>query len=155
MITVGIDPGKTGGIAIVETVATNAGNTFEARCEKFDGLTDRDIYETIRDLATLSPIVWLENVHSMPTDGHVGAFRFGENFGLIKGSLIGCDARYGLVTPAKWQKPLGLTRKNPKEKSVDKKRRHKALAQQLYPKVKVTLWNCDALLIAHWGQKYG
>lgn len=45
----------------------------------------------------------IENVHSTPNDGHVGAFTFGKVTGMTIGVAAGLDIPLGSVTPAKWK----------------------------------------------------
>ncbi len=83
----------------------------------------------------------MEKVNSMPSDGHMQAFRFGENFGVLQGLLAGLGIPYDFASPQAWQKRVGAL---PKEKG-DRKNALKAFAQRRYPHLKVTLATADAL----------
>ncbi len=71
-------------------------------------------------------------------------FKFGTSYGRALGSLEALQIRTVLVRPQVWQKTIGLgsTLKGPQ-----RKRALRDVAKRLYPTHKVTLANCDALLI--------
>jgi hypothetical protein len=84
---VGIDPGSKGAIAALWPALGQLGvwdiPSFEViksrRFQYVDGV------KLGRLLQNLKPDdVWLERVHSLPKDGHVGAFTFGDNFGSVR-----------------------------------------------------------------------
>jgi len=56
------------------------------------------------------------------------------------------------VHPATWQSKLKLRIKG--ENKTDRKKRYKDTAQRLYPDIKVTMNNCDALLILKYAEAY-
>lgn len=139
MIYLGIDPGKSGGIAILD--------------QGFDGWFCR----TIRTLETPADIVnWIllntynesamamiEKVHSSPQMGVKSAFSFGQSFGWLLGVLDALRIPYEFVSPQKWQAAMGC--KTGGDKNVSK-----AAAQRLWPNEKITHANADALLIAEY-----
>jgi hypothetical protein len=59
---------------------------------------------------------------------------------------------YVMVHPMTWQTALNLRIRGQHEDKADRKRRYQDHAGKLYPGVKVTLWNADALLIMHFGR---
>ena len=66
--------------------------------------------------------------------------------------LITMNIRFIEVMPVHWQKEVGY--KSVKGASYDERKRGlKQLAVELCPSQKVTLWNCDALLILYFGLK--
>jgi hypothetical protein len=142
MMYAGIDVGVSGGIALI--------GESEPICVKFKDRTDRDLWEIIRDMTKDVQTVLIERVNTMPHDGRVGAFNFGLNYGILRGALAAANPRYGFVSPAKWQRHFGLIKKKG-ETNVQKKNRHKAVAQQLFS-VPVFHWNADALLIAEYAR---
>jgi crossover junction endodeoxyribonuclease RuvC len=83
----------------------------------------------------------------MPRQGVTSMFSFGKQFGMILGVLEAYRLEYEMTTPQKWQKHMGIT-KIPGETKTAKKNRHKAMAQELFPEIKVTHAVADALLIA-------
>lgn len=75
-------------------------------------------------------------------------FRFGENYGVLLATLASLEIPMVRHTPQKWQ---GLLRLPPGKhlSNGQHKNRLKARAQELFPKIRVTLKNADALLIYH------
>lgn len=77
-------------------------------------------------------------------------FKFGRSFGYILGLLRGMNVRTVLVRPQVWQKGLsGMA----SLKGPDRKRALRDEAQRRFPNIKVTLDNCDALLICDYAQR--
>ena len=142
MKIVGIDPGKAGGIAVVDGTEVTAMPMPE---------TAKDVLETFREIGTADWVV-LEKVGAMPGDGGVAMFTFGKGVGHLEMALLACGLRFVEVTPAKWMGEMGM-RKKGGESRPQFKNRLKGLAQQLYPTVKVTLKTADALLLAEWGRR--
>ena len=68
--------------------------------------------------------VWVEKVHSMPSDGGTQAFNFGQSYGVILGALGALGLPHTLVTPQAWQKST----QTPKGKDGSRMR-----AAQLFP----------------------
>lgn len=79
-------------------------------------------------------------------------FKFGENYGFLKGCIQALGIRLELVRPQVWQKSFGLgTAANCASKSVWKNKL-KAEAQRRFPDLRVTHKTADALLILEWHQ---
>lgn len=135
---IGIDPGQSGGIAIIaEGLAPWAVNMPE---------TERDIWDTIRALKSWSDreaVACIERVHAMPKQGVTSTFTFGRGYGALRMALIASEIPFRDVTPQAWQKELKCLTGGDKNIS-------KAMAQQLYPSLRVTHKTADALLIAEW-----
>ena len=93
----------------------------------------------------------VEKVHAMPLDSSKAAFSFGENFGMIQLALAALEIPHDWVTPQTWQKEMNLNGKYATK--VIRKNAHKAAAQRLYPDIKITHANADALLIAEYGRR--
>ena len=133
---IGVDPGKSGAIVAIRPNSTPI--------------------RTLADPLSLSIKTCLTNafgliekVHAMPKQGVTSMFTFGENYGMMQMWLrasLGRE-RYDYITPQAWQKYFNLIKKKGETKT-QKKNRHKALAQKLFPDIKVTHTNADALLIA-------
>jgi len=137
-VFIGIDPGKSGSIvALCQNVIV-----FSKLSE-----TDHDIAEFIESIDYIDAVATIENVHSMPSQGVASSFTFGTSFGFLKGLLTGYKIPYKLVTPQKWQKGMQCLTKGNKNIS-------KAAAQRLFPRIKITHANADALLIAEYGRKF-
>lgn len=139
MLYIGVDPGRSGAVAIISTLMQ-----FEA-CR----LGDREHVESVT-------LPWVRQV-TAGRECFACLEDIGVIFGVDKGSncklfeskgwcsmlLAACGIPYMLVEPKEWQSQLGcLTRGN---KNVTKE-----LAQKLLPHMKdqVYHWNADAYLLA-------
>ena len=113
---IGIDPGKSGAIAIiypngsVETVPFNAANYIDV----LGGLNDNKV------------ACCVEKVGAMPGQGVTSMFNFGHNFGFIEGVLQAYGIPYQLVPPQTWKKEFSLS--SDKNKSIE-------VCQKLFPNV--------------------
>lgn len=142
---IGIDPGKSGGIAWIRD--------GKPCVEKMP--------ETIMDLWQLLAGIWnedgtcrayLEQVQPgglhrgrEGTMGAKSAFTFGNGFGHLEMALTALAIPFERVTPQKWQGALGC--RTGGDKNVSKRR-----AQELFPSIKCTHAISDALLIARYGE---
>lgn len=100
MTYIGIDPGKKGALAIIDT------DNDSVRIFPFDGDTYRQRLMVIEGLPSRC---CLEHVSAMPGNGSVSMFSFGENFGFIQGLLTAYEIPYELVRPQKWKKEFSIT----------------------------------------------
>ena len=110
----GIDPGKSGGIAVCK-------RGLIVEFHKYPK-TIRDAYYILYEICNNwsgSQIAYLEQVHAFPTDARSSAFKFGVNYGIWQGLLEGFQIECKLVAPQLWMKPLGL----PKDKQNRKESR--------------------------------
>ena len=141
---IGIDPGKGGGIAVItnETITLhNCPRTVNDMALLF-GIC-------LNDVAAYRTRVFLEKVWAFPTDGRVGSFTFGENYGQWQGILASHELEPVLVTPKMWQSHFDIKKGIPKDK---RKKILKQMAIERCPGIKkVTLKTADALLIAIYG----
>lgn len=103
MIYIGIDPGKSGALAVLYD---DWGDNVVVRVIKFDS---REYAQTLRDLSGQRVKACLEHVGAMPGQGVTSMFNFGQNFGYIKGLLEAFQIPYELVRPQKWKKAFGIT----------------------------------------------
>ncbi len=146
---IGVDPGKSGAI-----VALGIHPTIEVHCVCKN--TERELWEFVQSQVrdpSGETFAMIEKVHAMPKQGVTSMFNFGQSYGYLRGILVASQIPFEAVTPAKWQKRYGLIRKK-KESDTDKKNRHKAVAQELFPTTKVTHALADALLIAHFCREH-
>lgn len=140
MNIIGIDPGQSGGLAILgEGVPT----VF-----KFKDQTHADISDMFQFVAELEgeKFAYLEKVHAMPKQGVSSTFKFGQSYGFLEGMLTAHKIPFTYVTPNCWQKALGCQTKG--DKNVTK-----SMAQRTWPMLKITHAIADALLIAYYGTK--
>lgn len=114
MITVGIDPGYTGAIAIAQNGRVFAIHDMPLMAGKagknlLNLSAVADIFSRlIRDSDGTAIRVNIERVSAMPGQGVSSMFRFGEGYGAMQGivAAMGLPIRY--VGPQEWKKPLGL-----------------------------------------------
>ncbi len=138
MTTIGIDPGKSGGIAWIQD--------GKACVEKMPD-TLQDLWELLRDIAAEGRCkAYLEQIHSSPQMGVVSSFTFGNGFGHLEMALTAAGIPFERVRPQVWQKAMGCMTKG--DKNVSKRK-----AQELFPQIKVNHYIADALLIAAYGAK--
>ena len=154
---IGIDPGANGGIAIF----IPGQHTKVAKMPK--DITDlRDFFAYY--VENYKPIVFLEKLSVRPDDISVDGnnranmgklYRIQQmmaNFEHLKALAETSGIPYVMVHPMTWQTTLKLRERGRHEEKADRKRRYQEHAGTLYPDVKVTLWNADALLIMHFGR---
>lgn len=112
---VGIDPGKSGALAIIHEDGQVETYTFNP-----------SVYSSIlRSLSEYrNAVCCVEKVSAMPGQGVVSMFNFGHNFGLIEGMLQAYSIPYQLVPPQTWKKEFSLT--SDKAKSIE-------VCQKLFP----------------------
>jgi len=148
MITIGIDPGKGGGIVFI-----NGDKIIEMyKCPN----TIQDMAELLEPYkvswdSNIDVIAYIEQVHAFPTDGRSSAFKFGVNYGIWQGLLGANRIETRFIAPQVWMKSLEL----PKSK-LERKRKIKSIAQKVIDnqkvlKKKVTLNTSDAVLIGMYG----
>ena len=144
-IYIGIDPGKAGAVCFL------MGDQIKTiKCPK----TTHDMAEDLIDIEKTSMFLSgitavVEKVHAFPGQGVTSCFNFGYNYGVWLGILSALKIPYKLVSPQKWMKHYSV----PKMEKKDRKHYLKQLAQQMYPKHKVTLYNADAILLANYLKK--
>jgi hypothetical protein len=109
----GVDPGKTGAVALVRYP--------DIRIFDWDGVMNTSA--KIREWQARFEIAgaYLEDVHAMPNDGNVSAFRFGRNRGAWEGILCALQIQVKTVSPKQWRKGLYLPgdRRPLKKRSLD------------------------------------
>lgn len=145
---IGIDPGKSGGISVY---SLTKGCLIEAVPMPE---TAKDLHDYLK-LLQVNSVCVLEKVQGLPKMGGSSMFNFGKGFGHLEMALISLNIKTFEVTPQVWQKTFQLGTKGNKS-TTEWKNKLKFKAQQLYPKVKVTLAISDSLLILEYGiEKYG
>jgi len=148
-IYIGIDPGKTGAMAILSDNGDKS----------WDGVWDYQDQECINRLRDIKHIMIkkgksvkvigvIEKVNADPHWGKTSIFSFGENFGQWKGRLESFGIPYIHLTPTKWQKEVF----DYKPAKKDRKSASLELARRLFPwadlKNKGDHNRSDALLMA-------
>ena len=145
---IGIDPGLKGGIAVLD-----GGGSVVKVCNMPE--TPQDILEFFEEYSGQDAACVLEDVgHGIPGQSSKATATFARHNGHLEMALLALSIPTEKVTPQKWQKTYQLG----SSKGIDKrvwKNKLKAKAQQLFPSLgkKVTLYTCDALLIAEYGRR--
>jgi hypothetical protein len=154
----GIDPGKTGGIAVV---SSEGQLLYLVPC----GDVEVDTIDRLKCAYSLyGPFkAYIERVASFPGQGVSSTFTFGVRYGVIRGVLSTIGIPFIDVPPQTWQKTLGLSQPKqsskdltPAEKTSRRNARRKQqkqlayqMARQLYPNdARITLENADGVLLA-------
>ena len=145
MTTIGIDPGKSGGIAWITDGDACVEKMPETLADLWELIADIDRANAIRG-NPLRAKAYLEMVHSSPQMGVKSAFTFGNGFGHLEMALTAAGIPFERVRPQKWQQAMGCMTKG--DKNVSKRR-----AQELFPHLKPTHATADALLIAEYGRR--
>jgi hypothetical protein len=81
------------------------------------------------------------------------AFKFGASYGALKAFLVAGSVPFEEITPAVWQRGVGLTPRAKGETKTAWKNRIKAHTQQLFPGRKITLAVADAILLAEYARR--
>ncbi|WOO43143.1 hypothetical protein [Rubellicoccus peritrichatus] len=145
-IVIGIDPGKSGGLcALGESTARSRPMPEPTAVKEWlESLIDQFGRESLLAIIEEPPRFVAGNSNTGST-----MIVLGENYGLMKGLIIGLGIPMRKVRPQEWQKGLpglkGL-------KGAERKRALKNLANERFPQLAPTLKSCDAILIAQWGR---
>jgi len=114
MFIIGIDPGASGAVAILEksgklvhvfdmpSLELMAGGKAKRRVNPEMLAAELKLY------ADQGATAVVEQVGAMPGQGVSSMFAFGESFGLAKGVLAGLRISTSTVTPSKWKKAMGV-----------------------------------------------
>lgn len=150
MLTLGIDPGLSGALALLDSegVAELVADLPVIRDGKLSWIDGAALQGTLLDaLHGRSCRAAVERVGAMPRQGIASAFNFGAGLGSILGVLQTLGLPIDLVTPAQWKAAMGLSRD--KRASLHK-------ARLLFPCADLTLAKHDgraeALLLAHYAR---
>jgi len=150
MTIIGIDPGKSGGIA---WTTPNGPRGELMRAEKMPD-TMKGVWELISYIVENTAQIYrhteckayLEQVSAMPGQGVTSCFTFGNGFGHLEMALTAAGIPFERVSPQKWQKALGC-------RTGGNKNISKTKAQELFPQIKCTHAISDSLLIAEYGRR--
>jgi crossover junction endodeoxyribonuclease RuvC len=149
---IGIDPGKAGGIVIL-----NRGKIIDISVMP---ATPRDLYKYFISMGfpkitnLIDVYVFIEKVHSMPNQGVVSSFTFGQGLGRLEGVLACMNPIEPFkVNPKEWQGWLNIDKGEDWTKS-DWKNALLAYARKMEKgkEKKLTLKTADAYLIAKYGE---
>ena len=155
MIIIGIDPGITGAISVLEnkkvievydtpTMIDGKKNKRQVNGAQVTNI----IKENLNKDKDKEVVVVVEHVNAMPGQGVTSMFNFGQSFGVIKGICSALSLPIYFVRPAKWKKHFNLIKTN-KDASRTK-------VIQIYPEISSKLSRkkdsnkADAILIARY-----
>ena len=148
-IYIGIDPGSKGGIAVIT-------DTKIVSLSLYDSFQIAHILSQIYGEYKENGIMCtLEKVHSMPRDGVKQAFKFGENYGFVKGTLMALGIPFQEVPPQTWKKEYSLLNTT-KQDSIKR-------CKELFPNVNLLPTErckkesdglAEALLICEYGRRH-
>ena len=143
---IAIDPGWSGGIAKKGSYGIT---TIDKMPKTYQGIMD--YFRSINEHRSKHCVCVMERVWAQPGNGVKAASSFTENITALKCALYENNIDTVLVLPREWQKAMDVDL--PKNKK-EKKNMIKALMQERYPDIKVTLWNADALAIMSVSEKH-
>ena len=146
---IGIDPGKNGGLAIIDYIGLR---TFKMPA------SIRLMVEILETESKMHSncLVLIERVGMYRTDIKKGGKVFNiakmiENFTECRSALKMAGMNFKLVESRKWQGYLRLN--NKQDTQTQRKNRFKAFAQSMYPESKITLATSDATCLAIFAYK--
>ena len=151
MRIIGVDPGLTGAIAILD--GNKVINLFEmpvmAEVKKNKRQLNSAqlvsiIKENIKNKEETAVIV--EQVNAMPGQGVTSMFNFGQTFGAIKGVCAALELPIFFVRPSKWKKHFELINSSKDSSRTKVIEMYPSLSNQLSKKKDVN--KSDAILIA-------
>ena len=151
MIIIGIDPGLSGAIAILENnevkkileipvMSEGKKNKRQLNNAQLVNL----LKDNIKDFNDASVVV--EQVNAMPGQGVTSMFNFGQTFGAIKGICAALGLPIYFVRPAKWKKHFDLIKSSKDASRTKVIEMYPLLSSQLSRKKDVN--KSDAILIA-------
>ena len=153
-VCVGIDPGVTGGVAILDAETGALVQAIRTPVLPIPGKKEYDL-QGMRDVldAVCIRLVTIEKAGARPTDGKVGLFSYGCGYGMWLGLMAALGIPYIEVPPQRWQSKMlaGLPR-GPKIKA-SAMRAAKSLFPTLPVRVKADNGIADAALIAEYGRR--
>jgi crossover junction endodeoxyribonuclease RuvC len=153
MRIIGIDPGLSGAIAILED--NKIKELFDMpvmpdgkknKRQLNSALLVKLIKNNIEDLEKTVMVV--EQVNAMPGQGVTSMFNFGQTFGAIKGICAALGLPIFLVRPAKWKKHFELINSSKDASRTKAIEMYPSASEQLSKKKDVN--KSDAILIARY-----
>ena len=144
MIIIGVDPGLSGGLALLgdEKDCALPFSTM-SEMEEFLWQYAKDACTSLKAFIEEPPVFF-----KGAGGGLASQAKLHRNLGQYEGLFMGLGIPFETVTPQKWQRGLpGLA----KLKGLERKKALRNLAVQRYPQLKPTLKTCDAILIAEYG----
>lgn len=146
----GIDPGVSGGLAMIDPQDDITGTDEMIEFYPMPPNPD-DLKRIIKRWFDYECVVCLEQVSGFQGVAHPGShmFEFGRNVGLIEGIVTGLAHYEAIqyVRPQAWQKHHNVVPKKKSETDYWWKKRLRGYAERAFPSLLVTDKTADALLI--------
>ena len=118
MRVLGVDPGQSGGLAIIHDGRLVKGTRMPVVKVRGKAQVDaRAVVEWWGDCLTPFDAAVIEAVHAMPGQGVSSSFQFGRMLGGIEALVASVGVPVHYVTPASWKKAMGLG--SSKQASID------------------------------------
>jgi len=153
MRIIGIDPGLSGGIAILDD--NKVKDLFDMpvmsdgkknKRQLNSALLVKLIKDNIKDLE--NTIMVVEQVNAMPGQGVTSMFNFGQSFGAIKGICAALGLPIFFVRPARWKKYFELINSSKDASRTKAIEMYPSISERLSRKKDVN--KSDAILIARY-----
>lgn len=119
MLIAGIDPGKEGGICILDD---------NAQIVKLQVLRTVIVKQFLQDAGC--KLLWIEKAQPMGNESGKAMFNYGRDYGYLLGTLAGSGIDINFVPPAVW---TGLLHKKSAVAMTHKKAASEYVARQLWP----------------------
>ena len=113
MITLGIDPGQSGALALLRdgdllAVYDVPSIQLKAKGRAIDLPQLARIFAEIVEVVAAPDECWIEDVHAMPKQGVSSSFKFGTSFGIVQGLAAAHMLPTRFVSPHHWKAGLRL-----------------------------------------------
>lgn len=156
MNILGIDPGITGGLALI---SPEDGVWVEPMPRAGEDIDAKELHRLIRDCMPIHTC-YLESIFALPKSGAHSMMRFGRYYGIVLGILAALEIRTIEVRSQEWMKDIYKGVVPPTIKNVKKNRSIYAF-YELFPKIDAKtpgrntlhLGMAEALLIAEFGRR--
>lgn len=157
MKVLGVDPGISGGIALVDSVSGDVMQTWlmplvdvtRPNGKKKRRLDAQGLYRIIREARPER--AYVELVHASPGMGVVSAFSFGHGAGVIDAVIDVAKVPMQRVSPNWWKQRMGVTR----DKAETQEAATRIFGTDKYWPLRKHNGLAEAALIALWGAREG
>ena len=153
MIIIGIDPGISGAISVIENKKIlevyDTPTMIEGKKNKRQ-INGAQVTNIIKERLNggKEVIVVVEHVNAMPGQGVTSMFNFGQSFGVIKGICAALGLPIYFIRPTKWKKHFNLIKTNKDASRTKVIEAYPEIASKLHRKKDSN--KADAILIARY-----
>ena len=151
MIIIGIDPGISGAISIIENKKIlevyDMPTMIDGKKNKRQ-INSAQVTNIIKERLNSGKevVVVVEHVNAMPGQGVTSMFNFGQSFGVIKGICAALSIPIYFVRPSKWKKYFNLIKTNKDASRTKVIEAYPGISSKLHRKKDSN--RADAILIA-------